>query len=80
MTHLLALWGHKYQWTDRQGVTITQYPEALSRFAELMRRHLHIKSYKETVCYLWEKYHRIYYYCYTLEPVGTPVAFHSFLA
>ena len=24
------------------------------------------KAYKETVCYLWEKYHRIYYYCYTL--------------
>lgn len=181
VTHLLDLWGYKYQWTDRQGVTITQCPEALSRFAELMRRHLHInsqikpypfgcfllllledeafssmpweerawqladlygievsdrtlrnwasylfrgeflmkdketrtvwytepygslkiqvqvkdpdedttyqnylqerkdrveflrksgmpfsKAYKETVCYLWEKYHRIYYYCYTL--------------
>jgi len=24
------------------------------------------KAYKETVCALWEKYHRIYYYCYTL--------------
>ena len=24
------------------------------------------KAYKETVCYLWEKYHKIYYYCYTL--------------
>ena len=24
------------------------------------------KAYKETVCFLWEKYHRIYYYCYTL--------------
>ena len=181
VTHLLDLWGYKYQWKDRQGVTITQCPEALSRFAELMRRHLHInsqikpypfgcfllllledeafssmpweerawqladlygievsdrtlrnwasylfrgeflmkdketrtvwcsevegslkvqyqvknpeeditylnylqerkemvellrksgksfrKAYKETVCYLWEKYHRIYYYCYTL--------------
>ena len=181
VTHLLDLWGYKDQWTDRQGVTITQCPEALSRFAELMRRHLHInsqikpypfgcfllllledeafssmpweerawqladlygievsdrtlrnwasylfrgeflmkdketrtvwytepygslkiqvqvknpdedttyqnylqerkdrveflrksgmpfsKAYKETVCYLWEKYHRIYYYCYTL--------------
>lgn len=44
VTHLLDLWGYKYQWTDRQGVTITQCPEALSRFAELMRRHLHINS------------------------------------
>ena len=44
VTHLLDLWGYKYQWSDRQGVTITQCPEGLSRFAELMRRHLHINS------------------------------------
>lgn len=179
--HRLDLWGYQYQWKDRHGVTITQCPEKLVRFTELMRRHLHInsqikpypfgcfllllledeafssmpweerawqladlygievsdrtlrnwasylfrgdflmkdketrtvwytepygslkiqvqvknpdedttylnylqerkemvallrksgktfsKAYKETVCYLWEKYHRIYYYCYTL--------------
>ena len=181
VTHRLDLWGYQYQWKDRHGVTITQCPEKLVRFTELMRRHLHInsqikpypfgcfllllledesfssmpweerawqladlygievsdrtlrnwasylfrgeflmkdketrtvwytepygslkiqvqvknpdedttyqnylqerkdrveflrksgmpfsKAYKETVCYLWEKYHRIYYYCYTL--------------
>ena len=44
VTYLLDLWGYKYQWTDKQGVTITQCPEALSRFTELMRRHLHINS------------------------------------
>ena len=179
--HLLDLWGYQYIWKDKKGVTITKQPEALARFAELMRRHLHIdsqikpqhfacfltllledeafssmpweerawqltdlygievsdrtlrnwasylfkgeflmkdkesrtvwcsevegslkiqyqvknpeedttylnylqerkemvellrksgksfsKAYKETVCYLWEKYHKIYYYCYTL--------------
>ena len=179
--HILSLWGYEYQWKDRKGVTITKQPEALARFAEVMRHHLHIdtqikpqhfacfltllledeafssmpweerawqladlygievsdrtlrnwasylfrgeflmkdketrtvwcsevegslkvqyqvknpeedttylnylqerkemvellrksgksfsKAYKETVCFLWEKYHRIYYYCYTL--------------
>lgn len=24
------------------------------------------KAYKETVCHLWEKYHRTYYFCYSL--------------
>lgn len=43
-THLLDLWGYQYVWKDRQGVTITQCPEALVRFTELMRRHLHINS------------------------------------
>ena len=43
-THLLDLWGYQYVWKDRHGVTITQCPESLVRFTELMRRHLHINS------------------------------------
>lgn len=51
-----------------EDTTYQNYLQERKERVELLRKSgmPFSKAYKETVCYLWEKYHRIYYYCYTL--------------
>lgn len=51
-----------------EDTTYQNYLQERKERVELLRKSgmPFSKAYKETVCFLWEKYHRIYYYCYTL--------------
>lgn len=51
-----------------EDTTYQNYLQERKEMVELLRKSgkSFSKAYKETVCYMWEKYHRIYYYCYAL--------------